>query len=133
MGRYKITSIWNVFALTQDKKTFKIRSDGNHIIPPCSLYLIGVKYINSSYSLSGMCFKISSIGLPCGRNDTLIIRGWSLDIHHKDQSILLYANQSMVGKCYMFVSNLYIMYNKIRILNDCCRAALICYSFRFCF
>ncbi|XP_076109003.1 uncharacterized protein LOC143076997 [Mytilus galloprovincialis] len=43
-----------------------------------------------------MCFKMSDIALPCGRNDTLVLRGWNLDIRHKDQSILLYANQSML-------------------------------------
>ncbi|CAG2207416.1 unnamed protein product [Mytilus edulis] len=96
VGRFDNTSMCGVFALTQDQKTFHIRSDGQHINPPCSLYLIGVNYINNNYSLSGMCFKMSDIALPCGRNDTLILRGWNLDIRHKDQSILLYANQSML-------------------------------------
>ncbi|VDI18101.1 Hypothetical predicted protein [Mytilus galloprovincialis] len=85
-----------VFALTKDQKTFQIRSDGQHVNPPCSLYLAGVNYINNNYSLSGMCFKTSDIALPCGNNDTLILRGWNLDISLKDQSILLYANQSML-------------------------------------
>ncbi|CAG2207415.1 unnamed protein product [Mytilus edulis] len=96
VGRFKNTSMCGVFALTQDKKTFQIKSDCHHTEPPCSLYLIGVNYINNNYSFSGMCFKISDIALPCARNDTLIIRGWALDIRHKDQSILLYANQSML-------------------------------------
>ncbi|XP_071180849.1 uncharacterized protein [Mytilus edulis] len=43
-----------------------------------------------------MCYKVSDITLPCGRNDTLILREWALNIRHKDQSILLYANQSML-------------------------------------
>lgn len=87
-----------VFALTQDEKTFHISSDAHLIDPPCSLYLIGVNIINNNYSLSGMCYKMSDIALPCGRNDTLILREWDLDIGHKDQSILLYANQSMVSQ-----------------------------------
>ncbi|XP_052074680.1 uncharacterized protein LOC127712352 isoform X1 [Mytilus californianus] len=96
VGRFKNTSMCGVFSLTQDEKTFQIISDGHHIDPPCSLYLIGVNNINNNYSFSGMCFKMSAIALPCGRNDTLILRGWALDIRHKDQSILLYANQSML-------------------------------------
>ncbi|CAC5397013.1 unnamed protein product [Mytilus coruscus] len=96
VGRFKNTSMCGVFALTQEKKTFHIISDGYNIDPTCSLYLIGVNNINNNYSFSGMCFKMSDIVLPCGRNDTLILRGWALDIRHKDQSILLYANQSML-------------------------------------
>ncbi|XP_071177938.1 uncharacterized protein [Mytilus edulis] len=96
VGRFHNTSMCGVFALTQDEKTFHITSDAYQIDPPCSLYLIGVNIINNNYSLSGMCFKMSDIALPCDRNDTLILRGWALDIRHKDQSILLYANQSML-------------------------------------
>ncbi|CAG2207414.1 unnamed protein product [Mytilus edulis] len=96
VGRFKNTSMCGVFALTQDEKTFHISSDAHLIDPPCSLYLIGVNIINNNYSLSGMCYKMSDIALPCGRNDTLILREWDLDIGHKDQSILLYANQSML-------------------------------------
>ncbi|XP_071177936.1 uncharacterized protein [Mytilus edulis] len=96
VGRFKITSICSKYVLTQDKKTFNIISDGHHIDPPCSFYLIGVNYINNNYSFSGMCYKMSGIALPCGRNDTLIIRGWALDIRHQKQSLLLYANQSML-------------------------------------
>ncbi|XP_052074689.1 uncharacterized protein LOC127712355 [Mytilus californianus] len=77
-------------------KTFHIISDGHHIDPSCSLYFIGVNNINSTYSFSGMCFKMSDIALPCSRNNTLIFRGWALDIRHRNQSILLYANQSML-------------------------------------
>ncbi|XP_063447844.1 uncharacterized protein LOC134727395 [Mytilus trossulus] len=95
VGRFKITSICKKYALVQES-TFNIISDGHHINPPCSLNLIGVNYIHNNYSFSGMCYKMSDITLPCGRNDTLIIKGWALEILNTDQSILLYANQSML-------------------------------------
>lgn len=87
----------DLFALAQDKKTFHIISDGLHIDPPCSLYLIGVHNINTTYSFSGMCFKVYDIDIPCGRNDTIVIRGWAVDILNKTQSLSLYTTQSMVG------------------------------------
>lgn len=86
-----------VYALAADKQTFHIHSDGYYIYPPCSIYLAGVNRINSTYRFSGMCFKMSDIVLPCGKNDTFIIRGWALDIRYTDQSVSLYTNRSMVG------------------------------------
>ncbi|OPL33467.1 hypothetical protein AM593_02935, partial [Mytilus galloprovincialis] len=41
-----------------------------------------------------MCFKMSDI--VCGKNDTFIMRGWSLDIRYNNQSVSLYTNQSMM-------------------------------------
>lgn len=97
VGRAINTSMCGVYALAADEQTFHIHSDGYYINPPCSIYLAGVNRINSTYRFSGMCFKMSDIVLPCGKNDTFIIRGWSLDIRYKDQSVSLYTNRSMVG------------------------------------
>ncbi|XP_052074688.1 uncharacterized protein LOC127712354 [Mytilus californianus] len=96
VGRSMNTSMCGVFALTEDGQTFHISSDGYHINPPCSIYLAGVNRVNSTYRFSGMCFKMSDIALPCDKNDTIIIRGWSLDIRYQNQSVSLYINQSML-------------------------------------
>ncbi|XP_063397403.1 uncharacterized protein LOC134681688 [Mytilus trossulus] len=96
VGRAINTSMCGVYALAADKQKFHIHSDGYHIDPPCSIYFAGVNRIDSSYRFSGMCFKMSDIALPCGKNDTFIIRGWSLDIRYNNQSVSLYTNHSML-------------------------------------
>lgn len=110
-----------VFALTEDDQTFHILSDGYYIDPPCSIYLTGVNRINNIYRLSGMCFKMSDVLLPCGRNDTIIIRGWALQIFNQTQSVSLYTNQSMVGICKLQSSSSYnylqVILKKIHILK----------------
>ncbi|VDI66694.1 Hypothetical predicted protein [Mytilus galloprovincialis] len=96
IGRSINNSMCDIFALAQDKQEFNIISDGLYIDPPCSLYLIGVNNINNTYRFSGMCFKVYDIDIPCGRNDTIVIRGWAVDILNKTKPLSLYTTQSML-------------------------------------
>ncbi|XP_063397405.1 uncharacterized protein LOC134681689 [Mytilus trossulus] len=96
VGRSMNASVCDIFALTPNDRKYKIFSDGCYIDPSCSIYLVGVENIENSYRFSGTCFKVTDISLACGGNETIIIRGWNVNIIHQNQSLSMYTNQSML-------------------------------------